>query len=373
MKRILTLLLSLAMMLSVCVAESAEEGFCATDLLELPSETGNVTTFFRTTLAEAVDVKAQMCRYLYLPMFASSYTPTGGEAENWTITATPEGWCVMMRHTRATLWMVLGTDGTLMQYSVISYGADQPRKTGESYTGELPANTDEAILSLIQNFAERNGMNEVKDYQRQQVTTLGGYAVEVTSTAQLDQCSYSFTTRLDVMGFSRVERTDMTLSLLPEQMELLLTSALTTPSNATGKQENKPVENVEAVPTLEQYEITVDGVSCTLFAMDKAEMGNSSFATGKGRNLSPQQLLSLAVGYTMQNFGVTMEELTQVSAVEYGYRETMDDPYWQSSFTTAEWQVDFFGPDGYDCLYELRIRDADGVLIGIWGPEDGNG
>ncbi len=373
MKRFLSLMLVLMMALSVGTAESLEDSFSATDMLELPKNNGNMMSFFRTTLADAKEVTRQMCRYMQLPLMATSYTPTGSEGENWTITATPEGWCVLMQHTRASLWMVLGTDGTLIQYSVLAYGSNHLRQQGESYTGELPTNTDEAILSMIESFAALNGMNEVQDYERQQVTTLGGYAVEVTSTAKLDQHEYAFTTRLDLMGFSRVERTDMTLSLLPEQMELLLMAAKTESSTATMQQQNEPKENTAAVPSLEQYEIAVDGVSCTLFAIDKAEMGNTSFATGKGRNLSPQQLLSLAVSYTMQNFGVTMEELTQVSAVEYGYRETMDDPYWQSTFTTAEWQVDFFGPDGYDCLYELRIRDADGALIGIWGPEDGNG
>lgn len=369
MKRMLVVCLMLLLGMMPVLAE----GFTQETELPMANQNRAYAQFFRTEIADEEAAKNQMCRYGSLPLLATSYTVQGNAEENWTILPVGDGWGLLMNHHRATQWMWLNREGQILQYSILSYGGGNMRAQGVPYTGEMPGNTQEAILSHIERFAEINGLGEVSEYQQEDVTTLGGYALEVNNTAKLGAYTYRFTTRLDLMAFSCVECLDVPLELTGKQMETLLMGAMNVPQESNVSKQEKVTETQVSIPALESYAVTVDGETYTIFAVDKHETGSSVFDTGKGRNLLPQEVLSLAMTYTMQCFDVDAQELVETAVVEYGYREDDNVLYLDGEQVHAQWQVDFFGPDGADCLYELRIRDEDGLLVGIWGPNDGNG
>ncbi len=374
MKRVLAVWLMLLLGMMPVMAE----GFAQDMELPMANQNRAYSQFFRTEIVDEEAAKNQMCRYGSLPLLATSYMAKGNAEENWTILPVGDGWGVLMNHYRATQWMWMNREGQVLQYSILSYGAGNMRAQGMPYTGEMPKNTQEAILSYIERFAEINGLGEVSEYQQGDVTTLGGYALEVNSTARLGAYAYRFTTRLDLMAFSYVECLDVPLELTGKQMETLLMGAMDVPQDPIALKQGEPAPTQTAttqvpIPTMESYSVTVNGETYTIFAVDKHETGSSVFDTGKGRNLLPQEVLALAMNYTMEYFDVDARELAETAVVEYGYLEDKNVLYLDGEAVHAQWQVDFFGPDGADCLYELRIRDEDGLLVGIWGPNDGNG
>ena len=118
------------------------------------------------------------------------------------------------------------------------------------------------------------------------------------------------------------------------------------------------------IPTLENYEITVDGKAYAVFAINKAEKGYDTFGDLAGTKMPIPDVLTMAAQRVIATFGVDAEELLSSAVVEYGY-----------CTDNACWQVDFEIPqrDRADDSYEVQISDESGEVKGVWGPEDGNG
>lgn len=133
-----------------------------------------------------------------------------------------------------------------------------------------------------------------------------------------------------------------------------LTADITTPA-AT-----KPAP----IPTLESYQITLNGAAYTAFAINKAEKGYEAFADISGAQTAVADVLTSAAQGVIAEYGVDASDLLCRTVVEYGYRADK-----------GCWQVDFAIPqrDMADDAYEVEVDDKDGKVTGLWGPQDGNG
>lgn len=132
--------------------------------------------------------------------------------------------------------------------------------------------------------------------------------------------------------------------------------------NAESTDNQSRTEN--PIPTLENYEISVDGKGYSVFAINKAEKGYDTFGDLAGTKMPISDVLKMAAQRVIATFGVDAEELLCSAVVEYGYRTD-----------NACWQVNFEVPqrDMADDAYEVEVDDKDGKVTGIWGPQDGNG
>lgn len=120
----------------------------------------------------------------------------------------------------------------------------------------------------------------------------------------------------------------------------------------------------EPIPTLESYQITLNGTAYTVFAINKAEKGYDAFADIAGTRMTVVDVLTNAAQGVIAEFGVDASDLLCRTVVEYGYRA--DKGCWQVDFTIPQ-------RDMADDAYEVEVDDKDGKVTGMWGPQDGNG
>ena len=120
----------------------------------------------------------------------------------------------------------------------------------------------------------------------------------------------------------------------------------------------------EPIPTLENYQITLNGAAYTAFAINKVEKGYDAFADISGTRMAVADVLTSAAQGVIAEYGVEASDLLCRTVVEYGYRA--DKGCWQVDFTIPQRDV-------ADDAYEVEVNDGDGKVTGIWGPEDGNG
>lgn len=120
----------------------------------------------------------------------------------------------------------------------------------------------------------------------------------------------------------------------------------------------------EPIPTLESYQITLNGTAYTAFAINKAEKGYDAFADIAGTRMTVVDVLTSAAQGVIAEFGVDASDLLCRTVVEYGYRA--DKGCWQVDFTIPQ-------RDMADDAYEVEVDDKDGKVTGMWGPQDGNG
>ena len=124
------------------------------------------------------------------------------------------------------------------------------------------------------------------------------------------------------------------------------------------------VPKSEPIPTLESYQITLNGAAYTAFAINKAEKGYDAFADISGAQTAVADVLTSAAQGVIAEYGVDASDLLCRTVVEYGYRA--DKGCWQVDFTIPQRDV-------ADDAYEVEVDDKDGKVTGMWGPEDGNG
>lgn len=120
----------------------------------------------------------------------------------------------------------------------------------------------------------------------------------------------------------------------------------------------------EPIPTLESYQITLNGTAYTAFAINKAEKGYDAFADIAGTRMTVVDVLTSAAQGVIAEYGVDASDLLCRTVVEYGYRA--DKGCWQVDFTIPQ-------RDMADDAYEVEVDDKDGKVTGMWGPQDGNG
>lgn len=120
----------------------------------------------------------------------------------------------------------------------------------------------------------------------------------------------------------------------------------------------------EPIPTLESYQITLNGTAYTAFAINKAEKGYDAFADIAGTQTAVVDVLTSAAQGVIAEYGVDASDLLCRTVVEYGYRA--DKGCWQVDFTIPQRDV-------ADDAYEVEVNDKDGKVTGMWGPQDGNG
>lgn len=120
----------------------------------------------------------------------------------------------------------------------------------------------------------------------------------------------------------------------------------------------------EPIPTLESYQITLNGTAYTAFAINKVEKGYDAFADIAGTQTAVVDVLTSAAQGVIAEYGVDASDLLCRTVVEYGYRA--DKGCWQVDFTIPQ-------RDMADDAYEVEVDDKDGKVTGLWGPQDGNG
>lgn len=248
-------------------------------------------------------------------------------------------WLVSLSHSDGTEVLTLDPQGRLLGYSI-------PEKPIAWYGGELPAGTDEAVLSYITHFARMNGCSSVTGYERLNAQWSGkGYDVRVTAAALLDGTRCTFTISLETMAFTAVDcPLPAGVQLLPEAYRL----AMTTPV---------PAE-------YEIFRITLGGQSISVRATDRRTMGDS-FSQWPGDALPREEVFSIALQALMDEFGLTLEDVTAEPFL-YGYDAESATHRWQLSFASQSNPT-----GGYE--YSVYIRDSDGAVLGVWGPEEANG
>lgn len=81
--------------------------------------------------------------------------------------------------------------------------------------------------------------------------------------------------------------------------------------------------------------------------------------------LPREEVFSIALQALMDEFGLSFEDVTAEPFL-YGCDAESAMHRWQLSFAS---QSDPTG--GYE--YSVYIRDSDGAVLGVWGPEEANG
>ncbi len=95
----------------------------------------------------------------------------------------------------------------------------------------------------------------------------------------------------------------------------------------------------EPIPTLESYQITLNGTAYTAFAINKVEKGYDTFGAIAGTQTAVVDVLTNAAQGVIAEYGVDASDLLCRTVVEYGYRA--DKGCWQLDlrFPSATWRM----------------------------------
>lgn len=242
-------------------------------------------------------------------------------------------WRVSLTHADSTAVLTLDAQGRLLRY-ISEHDGAYP-----AYDGYLPEGTDEAVLSYIGHFARMNGYTSVTGYERIGCTAADeAYDVRVTAQALLDGMPCTFTLSLATMAFTELDC----------QPPMLHPTATPAPVSA----EPQP------------FTVTLEGEALTVYAIDKLGLGHS-FSPWPEDALPREEVFAIALQALTEHFGVTAADVT-AEPFEYGY---------DMESSVAHWQLDFacpaYGQEG--TIYTVHVRDSDGAVLGVWGPEEANG
>lgn len=248
-------------------------------------------------------------------------------------------WLVTISHSSDTVVLTLDAQGRLLGYEC-------KQELIAWYGSELPLGTDEAILSYIEHFARQNGCESVTGYEQLNVQwNRTGYDVRVTAAALLDGVRCTFTLSLETMAFTAVD--------------CPLPAGISIPQGTQWLLEPTPV------PTAyETFQIPMDSGTVAVRAIDRRTRGDS-FSMWPDHAMPREEVFAIALQALMDEFGLTLEDVTAEPFL-YGY---------DAESAMHKWQLNFDVPsspmDGYD--YSVYIRDSDGAVLGVWGPEEANG
>lgn len=211
MRRFLPLLLILLLLTS-----AVAEGFTPDSTLPLVNNNRAYSAFTRAPVTDGKTAMQQAAAWSSLPLLAN--TQVSGLSLNRSALKTPEGWSVMTTRAGNSAWFLLDEAGRIMRYEAFV----PPYEATEYGLDEIfPANTDEAVLSHIQRFADLNGYAAITDYTRVSAQTIGGYELLLSVEVCLDEVPYRFTMKLDEMGFTAISRLDILEPAVLTQREAL--------------------------------------------------------------------------------------------------------------------------------------------------------
>lgn len=248
-------------------------------------------------------------------------------------------WLVTLCHGEDTVMITLDAKGRLLSYGVVNE-AEKP-----DYDGTLPEGTDEAVLSYIEHFARMNGCEVVTGYERLACRWDGGYDVRVTASAMLDGTPCTFTLSLETMAFTAVD--------------CPLPAGIQTASEAMRLATTTPVP-----AAYETFCITLGGETVEVRAIDRRTQGDA-FSQWPEDAMPREEVFAIALQALMDETGLTLADVT-AQPFTYGYDAESAMHKWQLNFDAHDTLM-----DGYD--YAVYIRDSDGAVLGVWGPEEANG
>jgi len=90
-----------------------------------------------------------------------------------------------------------------------------------------------------------------------------------------------------------------------------------------------------------------------------------SFSQWPGDALPREEVFAIALQALMDEFGLTLADLTAEPFL-YGYNAESDMKVWQLDFACQSTPM-----EGTE--YTVYVRDCDGAVLGVWGPEESNG
>ncbi len=215
MRKWISLLMAL-LLVPMAAAESGEAPIATGTSLPMSENSRQYAYFSRSDITSAETAIEQAKEWLNLPLLCTNF-PAGSNSADWTAMQAEEGWYVTGYMRGTFVWMLLDESGHLIDYRFNVLAED-----GFTYDGSLPENTDEAIRSYIERFAELNGLGTVESYERGDETSLGNAAVTVSVKAVLGSKSYRFAMRLDLMAFSEIESLDADIHAAQTQRDVLL-------------------------------------------------------------------------------------------------------------------------------------------------------
>ncbi len=215
MRKWLSLLMAL-LLIPMAAAEPGEAPVATGTSLPMAENSRQYAYFSRADVTSAETAIEQAKEWLNLPLLCASF-PSGSDSADWTAMQAEEGWYVTGYMRGTFVWMLLDESGYLIDYRFNVLAED-----GFTYDGSLPENTDEAIRSYIERFAELNGLGALESYERGETTSLGDAAVSVKATAVLGGKSYRFTMRLDMLAFTEIESLDADIHAAQTQRDVLL-------------------------------------------------------------------------------------------------------------------------------------------------------
>lgn len=295
--------------------------------------------FTRTAIEHSDDVAAAALAWAETDILRGGVQPADAGNLSLFVMQDDGTWLVTLTHDGDTAVLTLDAKGRLLGY----HSKEEPIAW---YEGALPEGTDEAVLSYIEHFARMNGCEAVTGYERLNVQWDGnGYDVRVTVSALLDSTPCTFTISLETMAFTAVD------CPLPDGTQIAteaLRLAMTTPVPAA----------------YETFRITLGGETVEVRAIDRRTQGDA-FSQWPGDALSREEVFAIALQALMDETGLTLADVT-AEPFTYGYDAESAMHRWQLNF-------DAFATlsDGYD--YAVYVRDCDGAVLGVWGPEEANG
>lgn len=342
LRRILPLTLALALPLSALAEDDSRRWIeDITKMKAMPlADTARLDPgFTRLTIANSGDVAAAALAWAETDALRSSMHEFYTGDLSLFIMEDEDRWMASLSHGSGTQVLTLDAQGRLLGYRT----SEEPIA---QYGGELPDGTHEAVLSYIEHLARMNGCESVTGYERLNVQWDGtGYDVRVTSAALLDGTRCTFTLSLDTMAFTQVDcPLPVTMHILPEGMHRVMTTPV-------------PV-------AYETFRVTLGGETFAVQATDRRTRGDS-FSQWPKDALPREEVFAIALQALTEEFGLTLADLTAEPFL-YGYNAESDMWYWQLDFACQSTPM-----EGTE--YTVYVRDSDGAVLGVWGPEEANG
>jgi len=341
-KRILPLTLALALPLCAQADDSRRWVEDITKLKTLPpADTARLDTdFSRVVISHSGDVASAAFAWTETDILRGGVPKySAGDLSLFVMQQDMNRWMVTVSHGAGTSVLTLDLNGRLLAYR----SQNEPVAW---YEGTLPEGTDEAVLSYIEHLARLNGCEAVTGYERLNVQWDGtGYDVLVTAAALLDGTRCTFTLALDTMSFTAVDCPLPAVMLtVPEAQRLIMTT---------------PVPH-----QYEDFRVLLGDEAVTVQATDRRTRGDS-FSQWPGDALPREEVFAIALQALMDEFGLTLADLTAEPFL-YGYNAESDMKVWQLDFACQSTPM-----EGTE--YTVYVRDCDGAVLGVWGPEESNG
>lgn len=342
LKRILPLAFALALPLCAQADDSRRWVEDITKLKTLPpADTERLDAgFSRSSISHSGDVASAALAWAEADILCGGIPElSAGDLSLFVMQQDMHSWMVSISHGAGTSVLTLDMNGRLL-----AYGSRED--SAAAYEGVLPEGTDAAVLSYVEHFARMNGCKAVTGYERLNVRWDGtGYDVLVTAAAQLDGTRCTFTLALDTMSFTKIDCPLPAVMLtVPEAQRLIMTT---------------PVPHA-----YEDFRVALGGGNITVQATDRRTRGDA-FSQWPGNALPREEVFAIALQALTDAFGLSLEDLTAEPFL-YGYNAESDMKYWQLDFACQSSPM-----EGTE--YTVYVRDSDGAVLGVWGPEEANG